>query len=373
MRYGFIYETIYLKTMISYIGRHKRIQSAKDPDDSWYIGSGVYLWEAIENNGGYNPEDFIRIILKECDNKEDLIESEKSFILERNAVLSPLYYNASYGGEDSIGDIIYGRIAINNGVINKFINKEDVGLYLEQGYTLGSRELSEEHRKHLSDAIKLNGGPWNKGKEMTEEFCNKIRESWNYRDRFWSDEIRSKIMISRSLYYSNPDHHGSTYGKLVVSKNDSMKFINPEELFNYKQDGWVEGPPDYIKEIRREAMLGDRNILNIPGVRDTHKRSVKEAMNRPEVKEKLLASGARLSKDEEFKKKISDGRLGDKNPCYNKIWITNDIDNKRVYEEDFITVYQLQGYRRGRKVSDTTKERMSISRKAYFNKLNNKR
>lgn len=63
---------------------------------------------------------------------------------------------------------------------------------------------------------------------------------------------------------------------------------------------------------------------------------------------------------EDTKRRISDGRLGTKNPCYHKLWITNGVVNKRVSIED-LDDYLQQGFVKGRVVSDKTRESMSKS------------
>lgn len=63
---------------------------------------------------------------------------------------------------------------------------------------------------------------------------------------------------------------------------------------------------------------------------------------------------------EETKKLISEGRSGDKNPAYRKVWMTNRIVDRRVPEEEVPEMIK-QGFVRGRKVSDSARKKMSES------------
>lgn len=63
---------------------------------------------------------------------------------------------------------------------------------------------------------------------------------------------------------------------------------------------------------------------------------------------------------EESKKLISEGRTGEKNPAYHKVWVTNQVIDRRVSEEEVPEMIK-QGFVRGRKVSDSTRKKMSDS------------
>lgn len=88
--YGFIYETTNLVNGKKYIG--KRIY-----DSNWenYLGSGEILKMALKK---YGRENFKRIILKECVDRQELESEEIRFIKLYNAVKSPIYYNLAEGG-----------------------------------------------------------------------------------------------------------------------------------------------------------------------------------------------------------------------------------------------------------------------------------
>lgn len=87
MRYGFIYETTNNINGMKYIGKciYGRINNWET-----YLGSGTYLKKAIEK---YGKENFTREIICEADSDEELNSLEEHYILERNAVDDPRYYN----------------------------------------------------------------------------------------------------------------------------------------------------------------------------------------------------------------------------------------------------------------------------------------
>lgn len=250
MRYGFIYETTNLITGHKYIGQHKRSQDINDPDDSWYLGSGLMLGNAIES---YGVENFSRRIIEDCDSAEELNEREVYHIRLVDAVNSHEYYN-------------------------------------------------------LSDAPQ-SGYPVTKGMKLPE---------------YWKEHLSEAQKIRYHTTEDHPLKDPKTYKKISQTL----------------REGYESG--------RIKKLYGEDNPATRSEVKEKISITTQEAMRRPEVHEKMLAFGARLSNDSEFSKKISEGRLGENNPCYGKIWINNGEYNRRVYREEFINEYQSQGFLEGR-------------------------
>ncbi len=178
MRYGFIYETTNLLNGMRYIGKHKRTQSIKDTDDSWYLGSGLHLVRAIEK---YGRENFSRKIIEECDSEEELQEKERYYIDLYDAVNSPNYYNICRDANPP---------KCNKGIVRPDTWKINISNTLK-GHT-----------------------PWNKGIGMTEEQCEKLSESlkgraaWN-KGKDTPEEVRKKQ--SESHKGSKVDHYSRDY------------------------------------------------------------------------------------------------------------------------------------------------------------------
>lgn len=62
----------------------------------YYYGSGVAIKNAIKK---YGKENFEKVILEECRSKTHLIEREKFWIRETNAINDAMSYNLASGGE----------------------------------------------------------------------------------------------------------------------------------------------------------------------------------------------------------------------------------------------------------------------------------
>lgn len=125
--YGFIYETTNNINGMKYIG-----QKTYDKKGLWktYLGSGIYLKRAINK---YGKRNFSRIILEECDSKDQLDNRECYWIEFYNAVNSDKYYNIASGGDG--GNTIQG-----------FSIEE-----LHQLKKLHSQKLLEHHRNREKD------------------------------------------------------------------------------------------------------------------------------------------------------------------------------------------------------------------------------
>jgi len=89
-----IYKTTNLITGKIYIGQDSK-------NNSKYLGSGKYLWNAIKKHG---KENFKKEIICECSSNEELNEKEKYWIKTLNCKV-PNGYNLTNGGEGTIGYI----------------------------------------------------------------------------------------------------------------------------------------------------------------------------------------------------------------------------------------------------------------------------
>lgn len=59
-----------------------------------------------------------------------------------------------------------------------------------------------------------------------------------------------------------------------------------------------------------------------------------------------------------LRKRFQKEEFGDKNPCYNKIWIVKDKQNKRINLLD-LDKYIKEGWKKGRYVSNETRRKQS--------------
>ena len=113
---GYIYMTINKLDNMRYIGKHHA--TVFEPEK--YLGSNKHLQASIKKHGRHN---FDCKLLQECFTEDELNRAEKAWIAKYDAKNSPLFYNIAEGGEG--GRAMLDRIAINNGLVEKRILKDE--------------------------------------------------------------------------------------------------------------------------------------------------------------------------------------------------------------------------------------------------------
>lgn len=164
-----IYLTTNLVNGKKYVGRDAN-------DRNWYLGSGVFLRQAIKK---YGAENFKKEVLEVCESKLHMIEREKWWIKHLNAVNDPNFYNMSYkSGGMGIGDK-------HKETTKQKISSSCKGL-----------KLTIEQRQKLAIAAK-GRTPHNKGKifdKNSEEF--KLRYlNRKVRPKLSTDEMKQAISM----------------------------------------------------------------------------------------------------------------------------------------------------------------------------------
>lgn len=277
---GFIYETINMITGHKYIGRHGRSGDSNDPDDSWYLGSGVAINDAIEK---YGKENFRRIIIDPGPlTLKEAIAKESYYLELYDCENNPNYYNLTntshegypvlkgenhpmYGvhryGKDNP---MYGKhhteetkkklsnIAKERPIeIKEKFFKSTLGRSLSEEhkeklriasignkYSLGYKH-SDEHNKKISESLKGENNPMYgktsamKGRHHTEDSIEKIRKA--NLGRVFSEETIEK-MRKNNIGEGNP-----MYGKICVNDGSQNKMINPLDLEDYLHKGYSRG------------------------------------------------------------------------------------------------------------------------------------
>jgi hypothetical protein len=89
-------------------------------------------------------------------------------------------------------------------------------------------------------------------------------------------------------------------------------------------------------EYREKARINLIKSLQRPEVRRKKSESAKKVFNTPEMKEKKRKAAIKSHQNLETKRKHIEAKLGDKNPCYGKKWITNGVENKYINSTDNI-------------------------------------
>jgi len=87
-------------------------------------------------------------------------------------------------------------------------------------------------------------------------------------------------------------------------------------------------------EYREKARINIIKALNKPEIKNKKSRSGKLAHNLPEVIEKHRQAAIKSHQNPETKRKHIKAKLGEKNPCYGKKWITNGKENKYINSTD---------------------------------------
>lgn len=160
---GYIYLTTCLANGKKYIG-----QSINHRDINTYLGSGIAFKCALKK---YGKDAFVKTILVnnvDCLNR--LNDLERGFIIEHDSIC-PKGYNLDFGGTNK------GRVSEQT---KEKIIKSKQGKKHTQKQTKANikshigLKLSDETKKKIGDANR--GKPsWNKGKKMSDEFREKMR------------------------------------------------------------------------------------------------------------------------------------------------------------------------------------------------------
>lgn len=114
-----------------------------------------------------------------------------------------------------------------------------------------------------------------------------------------------------------------------AGKKISYKLNNDHNLIKRRSKSFRTSSK-YIKfkENLSKRIKGKNNPVNIPGVKIKISNSLKT-----HYKENIHPMFGKKHLDSS-KLKMSNAKIGEKNPCFNKIWCNNGIENIRVYEND---------------------------------------
>lgn len=157
--YGYIYKTTNKINGKIYVGQH--IGTLLDPE---YYGSGKYLNNAIRK---YGVNNFTVEVLEFCETKESLNQREIFWIHELQSQNHDIGYNISFGGDggdtftyqseedkelirQKSGRSTKGKIGIHKDGKRKYIECDQLAVWLSDGWQKGAPPRSDETRKRLS-------------------------------------------------------------------------------------------------------------------------------------------------------------------------------------------------------------------------------
>ena len=255
--YGYIYLTTNLVNGKIYVGQKK----SKTFLGNKYLGSGKLLNNAILK---YGESQFLVEQIEECSNKDELNEREIYWISEFNATDRTIGYNISYGGNGgdntsnyiwcnneeveklvpSINDILQGfirgrisseffsrasknKIWINDGVTQKVIYPEDLGLY--PNFVLGMLDRGEIWKNNISKSTK------NKSQHTRQKISEAKKQFFKNNPNF-----RNNGNFKRGFSPVNK-------GRISITDDVTNKYIQQEELNTFLELGWRRGSTQHRK------------------------------------------------------------------------------------------------------------------------------
>lgn len=207
--FGYIYITTNKINGKQYIGQHK----ASKFEGNKYLGSGKILHLAIEK---YGKENFEVQLICECTSKEELNAKEEYYIEKYNAQTDPKFYNIRRGGERGPGGPMFKGHKHTDETKQKMSNNRK-----------GSGNSNYGNHWHQSDELralhsKLSSGEGNGmwGKKHSEKAKQLI-----------GAKNREKLK-----------------GRKLISKDGVRKFVHPEELPEYLNNGWNMSATDWHRK-----------------------------------------------------------------------------------------------------------------------------
>ena len=220
-----IYKTTNLLNGKIYIGKDER-------NDPKYLGSGYILKKAIDK---YGKDNFVKVILEECDNRDVLQERERFWIKELNALNPNIGYNVAEGG--SGGNTYIGKSEDELIEIKKKISDTGKG-----------RVFSEEHKRKLSEKAKLRkGNKPCKFKGMKYE---------DYMDAETAALVKKKVSDGAKRPMSNET-------KKKLSKTQKGKKLGPMSDEHKKNLSITKGTPITINGITYHSINHASAVLGL--------------------------------------------------------------------------------------------------------------
>lgn len=151
-----------------YVGAH-----ATSNLNDGYIGSGVYLLDAIKS---YGRENFSRIVLYTCKNADDMYEVER-LLVDENFVQSPMTYNIQVGGRQLYMSLPISKLDLsrrNSGKRNPFYGRKHTE---EAKIKIKNARAKQVVTEETKEKLRIRNGGKNHplyGKSMSAETKAKI-------------------------------------------------------------------------------------------------------------------------------------------------------------------------------------------------------
>lgn len=257
------------------------------------------------------------------------------------------YYSSKRAVFVDLSGVNEGKVWMNNNINSVRVPPEDIDYYLSIGYIFGSNINTNK------DKIVINNGTETKfiTKNELETFLN---QGWNkgFAKRYYTEEGRSNLVKKSSAKAKDT---------VAINNGKVSKYIKKSKLQEYLDNNWTKGliiknpnkkrlPHNYSKEERLK--LSDLHSDTVWMHKKEHNIKIKK-VKVSEYEQQGYILG-RYIKD----KSIFSSNLGHR-------WINKDGVNKSILEKD-IPLYLAQGYKLGRDMSQ-----VSIKKKKAYISGNN--
>ena len=281
----------------------------------------------------YGVNNFSFEILEKC-TKEELDDKETYWLDFYGGYESELTYNQRSAGQETHNISEETKEKLRKANLGKKHSKEQLRKMSEamKGHPYWGRKWTEEEKQRFSQKRKgiINEGARNfdrnnpeykkhlseslKGKKKTKEHAQHISEG--RKGIIFSDEHKKNISLGRKGIASIPK------GSKKMEKDGIVKWVRPEEIETFKNEGWQE----YHRFECGDYVRGEPWNKGVPCSEET-----KEKLRRANL-------GKKYNKETNMKKGSS---------ARNKIWIFQDKINKRIFKEE-LERYISEGWTKGK-------------------------
>jgi hypothetical protein len=226
--FGFIYMTVNLVNNKKYVGR--RVSHINNPRlDKKYLGSGTALKNAIREFG---RDSFKKLILEECFSYDELVDAEKKWIDQFDAVNSMDFYNLTRNDT---------RYSGNDPVVTKKV------------WDSRSAEQIAEIGKKISDTRKRKGLKSSNVGWTSEQ----VKAIWNSRDEQDRKKIGSKVSASKIAKGVAKGEKNPMFGRSAITEQKLRWYNNGVETKYFSEGmqpiGWIKGRLKKNKEQQNEV------------------------------------------------------------------------------------------------------------------------
>jgi len=143
------------------------------------------------------------------------------------------------------------------------------------------------------------------------------------------EEALEAECVLHDFYEVDKNPHFANRAKQTSTKFYYISKMSDEEK-ERRSDLMKTKNPMSNPEYREKARINLIKSLQRPEVRKRKSESAKKVFNTPEERERRRINAIKSHQNLETKRKHIEAKLGEKNPCYGKKWITNGKENKYI-------------------------------------------